>query len=353
MTAPLSVLIVAPHILRGAGLEDFYARALQELGHKVTVLSVDGPARTFAAFNLTKRRLANRLSKLRYQGQPPTLLAEHIVTCADSLRPDLTIVFRCERLAPETIRALREASRYACVNIYPDHPFVIPGAGAVRLGAALREYTAILTFARCLIPVFYQLGARSVNWLPFGYDPDCHVPKAPHRRKSIVYLGQWGYVQEEHLESLCQFGVAIYGVGWHHLRRASPLRQAWQVGEGLGPEMGAAVTGAEIVFNLVRAEAGCAHSMKTFEIPALCGFMLTNDTEEQKLFFRPDREAVYFQNRDELVDKVRYYLAHPDEREQVRLAGLAAVKGHEYTARTNMLLAFVATGVMPEPVLRS
>jgi len=112
----------------------------------------------------------------------------------------------------------------------------------------------------------------------------------------------------------------------------------------MGPDMPASIAGSKIVFNLVRAEHGCAHSMKTFEIPACGGFMLTNWTEEQARFFEDRKGCVFFNSVDEMLDKADYYLSHDKERERVRLAGMAAVAPHTYVRRALTILRYVDTG---------
>jgi spore maturation protein CgeB len=66
--------------------------------------------------------------------------------------------------------------------------------------------------------------------------------------------------------------------------------------------------------------------------------------DEIEEFFEPDREIVCFSSRDELVDKSRYYLAHPDEREAIRIAGHErALRDHTWQKR--LADAFVKAGV--------
>jgi spore maturation protein CgeB len=55
--------------------------------------------------------------------------------------------------------------------------------------------------------------------------------------------------------------------------------------------------------------------------------------------FEPDKEVVVYHNQNELLDKVRYYLAHQELAEKVRQAGHArALRGHTYHWRFERLL---------------
>ena len=73
---------------------------------------------------------------------------------------------------------------------------------------------------------------------------------------------------------------------------------------------------------------------RVFEIPGAGGFLLTEVARDLERYFVPGQEIVTFGTPAEMVDKVRYYLAHDDERERIRAAGHArAVREHSYVQR--------------------
>jgi spore maturation protein CgeB len=49
--------------------------------------------------------------------------------------------------------------------------------------------------------------------------------------------------------------------------------------------------------------------------------MLAERTEEHRMYFEEDKEAVYFSTFQELLDKIRFYLAHDDLRTRIAEAG--------------------------------
>ena len=62
--------------------------------------------------------------------------------------------------------------------------------------------------------------------------------------------------------------------------------------------------------------------LRDFEATMSGAFYLVEYVEELIEFFEPDREIVFFQDAPELVDKSRYYLAHDEARQRIRLAGM-------------------------------
>lgn len=61
--------------------------------------------------------------------------------------------------------------------------------------------------------------------------------------------------------------------------------------------------------------------LRDFEVTMSGGFYMVGHMEELAEFFVFDKEVVCYHNRQDLADKIHYYLAHPNEREAIRLAG--------------------------------
>jgi spore maturation protein CgeB len=73
---------------------------------------------------------------------------------------------------------------------------------------------------------------------------------------------------------------------------------------------------------------------RNFEIPGCGGFMLSGRAENITDYYQEDHEAAYFSDAAELAEKVRYYLAHENERAQVAKAGYARTRReHTYVHR--------------------
>jgi hypothetical protein len=78
--------------------------------------------------------------------------------------------------------------------------------------------------------------------------------------------------------------------------------------------------------------------LREFEAPMSGALYCTGYIDELAEFYEPDKEVLVYRNQHELLDKVRYYLAHPDEAEQVRRAGHArARRDHTYHRRYQAL----------------
>lgn len=85
--------------------------------------------------------------------------------------------------------------------------------------------------------------------------------------------------------------------------------------------------------------------LREFEITMAGGFYLTQDCEQLRELFRVGEEIATWDGIDDLHDKVRHYLVHPQERERIAAAGRArTAREHTWEHRFRGLLAELRIG---------
>jgi spore maturation protein CgeB len=85
--------------------------------------------------------------------------------------------------------------------------------------------------------------------------------------------------------------------------------------------------------------------MRSFEVPAVGGCMLAEDTDEHRAFFGPSGHAIiYFKTMAEMVERARALLSDPVERARLAIAAhrLIAAGGYTYADRLQTMLTTVA-----------
>ncbi len=93
--------------------------------------------------------------------------------------------------------------------------------------------------------------------------------------------------------------------------------------------------------NSHRTEKRLTHlRLREFEAPMSGALYLTEDQPELAEYFEPGAEVLTYADRDDLLDKSRYYLAHSEQAERIRRAGLRrALAEHTWQHRFARLFA--------------
>lgn len=191
-------------------------------------------------------------------------------------------------------------------------------------------------------------GCASVEYLPFGFDPDLFYPQAPTEAErpayhaDICFAGGADADRVPYMAALAGAGLslALYGDYWSRF----PETRRADRGHASPEVLRKAASGAAVSLCLVRRANRDGHTMRSFEVPAVGGCMLAEDTDEHRAFFGPSGQAViYFKTMAEMVERARTLLANPAER--VRLAAashrLIAAGGFTYADRLRTMLTAV------------
>lgn len=311
----------------GTSLEKMYLRAFKQLGFEQVDLFNTDP-KTFTGLN----RLFNPIFR---HVQSHIVFNALIRFIRLQKQYDAVFIFKGMFLTPRLLCRLEKILRRTIwININPDDPFNIQSKGASNRNVlkSILFYDVYGIWSKSIFKKLKEYGCRKVVYLPFGYDSEYHrLPKKVcPPNETILFIGSWDKERERVLNDLSAFDLRIYGSNWDKLPLFSHLRKKVVGKEIFGEKLCEEVNRAAINLNLLRQQNLGAHNMRTFEIPAMGGFMLSTRTDEQLIYFREGLEAEYFSSSEELVRKVKYYLSHPDER--IKLAREAYVRSQDLKA---------------------
>ena len=342
----MKILLVADFDYSDYNLLQYFQNGLLALGHDVARFSILPKLNSnledhvkFNSFNIFKKRLINNLVNNKFLLNKQKTFTD-LKKIIEEFKPDFLITAKGHNLSEELLSFLHE-EKIQVFNFYSDP---IPYDNPLFL-KMIPLYTCILTYNKDHIPGWYLLGAKKVAYLPFASDPQVHRPLSLSKDDRVKYgspiacLATWQPYAEYWPEKLLQFGLKIWGNQWYKLPKDSPLRKVWQgEGQGINQYFPLVCQASNIVFNVVRPKNGQSHSMKTFEIPASGGFMLSNRTEDQLKFFPEDIAAVYFSTEEELLDKIKFYFKHEEKRTAISLKGLEIAQNHRYIQRMQTIV---------------
>jgi spore maturation protein CgeB len=103
-----------------------------------------------------------------------------------------------------------------------------------------------------------------------------------------------------------------------------------------------AVAGAKIVLNSLHFAEINGLNCRTFEVSGCGGFQLMSYSPAIAEHFEIGKEVEVFHDRNELIEKVEYYLLEHEKREKIARAGQRrAYAEHTYSHRLSMLIDLV------------
>ena len=249
--------------------------------------------------------------------------------------------------APITRPALQRlrAAGIRCVNFSTDDPWNRTQRSSWHL-RALPEYDVVFTPRRANIDDFRGLGCTDVRYLPFGYDEDLFAavePAAATPVHEVLFVGGADRDRVDFITSFMQTGPlpTLVGGYWGRYRQT----RSCDAGHKDADSLRALTTSAAVNLCLVRRANRDGHVMRSFEIPAVGGFMLAEDTDEHRTVFGPDGQCVlYFTHARDAATKARWAIDHPAERRRMARAAHALVTtgGHTYRHRLQEMLAIDA-----------
>lgn len=174
-----------------------------------------------------------------------------------------------------------------------------------------------------------KLGCKEAIFFNNAYDPETHkpVPVTPEERLRLG--GEVGFIgdyERERAEAILYLAensipVRVWGLSWG---KKCKLSHPNMIIEGIplwGNEYAKAICCFDINLNFLRKVNRDLQTTRSIEIPACGGFMLAERTCEHLELFEEGKEADFFGSNEELLDKVRYYLAHLQQRKQIAAAG--------------------------------
>jgi spore maturation protein CgeB len=299
--------------------------AFRELG--VAVEGVDS-----RAFLATRSSLLRRLTHLTLRTPGVYAFNREIVAAAERFRPNVLWLEKPVFVFPGTLRRLRRMPGLRLVYHNTDDWRAKDRFHAIHwryLLSELPRYQLYVLSNLHNVREFREQGLGPVHHMELAANPGIRDP-APiddeERRRlggPVGFIGHWEPVTEHLLAHVAAAGipVKIYGGSWDDADAQGPLGDGIQHRLVWGEEYARAICCFDVNVGIVSKWNRNHTASRTFQIPALGGFLLHERNELVTSYFREGEEAEFFGSAEELLEKCRHYLAHPEERLRVAKAG--------------------------------
>lgn len=311
--------------------------------------------------------LARRIGETLGRGELITAFNQRVLNAVRVHRPAFIWAEKQTYLRAEVLAQLKRDG-VLTIHYNPDPYYSLTWKRNPWTDSALQEYDVLVVTKSYELEAYRTMTCGRVIYSPLGYDPVCHVPAPEYSlSQDIGFVGGWEPRRQTLLSraALLPARVAIWGYGWRiaqgsradprralrlgrlapgcslYLEKADPtlansIRAGEnQSGEVYGQRYAEAIAASAISLGFLRTICADQHTTRTFEIPAMGGFMLADRSEEHVSFFEEGKEAEYFASEDEYLDKTGFYLKNERARRLVAASGYrrCLASGYSYDDR--------------------
>jgi spore maturation protein CgeB len=267
-----------------------------------------------------------------------------LVARARDADPDA--VFFClfeDQISTETLEAVRRATRAPTVNWFADDHW--------RFEAFSRQFAGHLDWCVTTdpdaVPKYRAAGHANVILSQWACNRYAYHPTDGPLAYGVTFVGQPHGNRREIVAAIQSAGVDVrcWGHGWpdgrlthdEMVRVFGTSTINLNLSNASDPPRGLRVR----VGRLLGRGGGIPHGPRpsqikgrTFEVPGCRGFQLTEQVPHLERYFEPGREIAVYDSEQDLIRTIRYWLSHPEERQQVAEAAYRRVMAeHTYDHR--------------------
>jgi spore maturation protein CgeB len=259
-----------------------------------------------------------------------------LLAWASGRRFDLIVIVAINVVPPDVVRELQARTGALVIGWFTDAIVNIHGAEFTQA-----PYHRVYFKDKVVVDRFRtSLASDRYDYLPQAFDPLIHrpVPARLAPQGAAVDVATFGNSYPFRAALMAKLfaqkdiRTVVYGnPSW---AADGPLAAAYRP-PVFGRKKSAAMRAAKVALNTNHFSELGGVNKRTFELGGMGAFQLT-DGPAIGDYYAPEVECATFHGPDELVDKVLYYLAHPEERAEIARKGLSrSFREHTYQHRLN------------------
>ena len=257
-----------------------------------------------------------------------------------SFNPDIVFIVKGVTIKPNTLKFIKirgiKSVSWSNDDMYGWHN------RSYWYSKGLKYYDLVVTQKsyNCDSHELPSLGAKTY-FQNKAFEPTIHKPvddcKAFDCVHAVVFIGAKEQDRLEHLLYLAEHGIQVHIYGWV-VKEPNPLHDNIIIHDRFlyEDEFCTAQGCSKIALNFLRKMNRDLQTSRSIEIPAVRGFMLAERTDEHMQLFEEGKEAEFFSSKEELLQKVQYYLQHDTERLAIAKAGYDRCFKDNYTFENRM-----------------
>lgn len=317
----------------------FYQRFL-ELGYENVSLFATNH---YLQANSKIGRLIIRIENNIAFGPRISALNSRLIKYTEEIKPELIFLYSSRLVYATTIKRLKKngITIFAYNN---DDPFAayFPKYFWRHFRGCLKYIDVGFAYREKNIEEYRDCGCNKVEILRSYYikNRNYYMPEARDKVPAVVFLGHYeDDERQEYIRKLLKAKIKI-GVpvrSWEEFEVNNPYLIKLENSHERYNEI---LNGTQIAIVFLSKINNDTYTRRCFEIPVTKTLMITTYTDDIASMFKEDKEAVFFRNGEEFVEKIKYYLDHADERQKIAEAGYQRLMkdGHEVADRLNFIM---------------
>lgn len=318
-------------------ITEYLENAIQSLGHELF------------AFEDRQHVIPGRIRNVWpfLQRLDLAIINKRLLARAQEFKPQIAIVTGGHRISPDTLEKLKHQgvrrilwTTDAPLNFQP-------------IIEAAPHYDHIFCQGSEANDLLAAAGIKDTHWLPMACDPAYHHPVDVTGRERELYACDLAFVgsfypnRAELLDKLVDFDLGIWGPGWNSLPKECALKARIR-GLQVTPDVWTKIYSVGKIVLVPHYQDPARRipvhqaSPKVFEAMACGAFVISDNQRDVCRLFQKGVHIEIFYDPDDLKQKLRYHLNHPEARVKIARQGRKQVLSrHTYKMRIEELLGAV------------
>ena len=261
---------------------------------------------------------------------------------AQRFKPDVIWIDGGFLVSRKVLKLLAELN-IILIHYTPDS-LLSPGMSNLCFQQAISSYDYLVTTKKQDVDLYKKHQPKKLIMSQQGFDPDIHSHSHLTQNEiirfscDVVFIGHCMADRLSYMEYLVKeldIDIKIFGTGWNHGNVSPKLQQLFH-GPAVDMNYSRAISGSKIALGFLNHDSKDQITTRSFEIPAAGGFFLAERTDQHIELLAESKEAAYFSSKEELVNKIKYYLEHDAERLAIQTMGTKKIRDGDYTWRSLM-----------------
>ncbi len=291
--------------------------------------------------NVLLHKIINRLF-VRYNLNvhfPYRQLNKCIKSKIDSCQYDIVWIDKGVFVTAVTLKYIKAKSPSSLIVGYSPDNMIMRHNQSQNFLDCLPFYDYFITTKSFIVDDLKKLGVPKVLFVNKSYEDTFHQPydlSSYEKSKlggEIGFIGAWEKERCDSILYLAQKGlpIRVWGGGkWLDYNGLFPNLNIEKVGL-FSEDYPKALSAFDISLCFLRKMNLDQQTARTMEIPACGSLLMAERTNEHMQLFEDGKEAVFFSSNEELYEKCKYYLDHPEERKKIAMAGHSRCKTSGYS----------------------